>query len=155
MDSTRFWSNVHKTDGCWIWTAGRFTLRDGTKTYGCVTVDGKSKYAHRVAWELTNGPVPDGFNVLHSCDNPPCCRPDHLFLGTHDDNMKDKASKHRAPRANAKLTEDDVAAIRAAAVDRRYGWVPKIAKQYGVSTHTVYAIVYGQTWPRVKNHQAR
>lgn len=102
----RFWSKVHKTDDCWNWTAG--TNRDG---YGQLRFRGKSERAHRVAWLLHHGSFPsDGMHVLHACDNVKCVRIDHLFLGTHTDNMLDMAKKGRAHYR--KLTEDQVREIR-------------------------------------------
>ena len=77
--------------GCRIWTGG--TLKDGG--YGRVRFAGKDARAHRVAWILANGPIPTGLVVCHACDNPPCVNVEHLFLGTHDDNMADMVAKGR------------------------------------------------------------
>lgn len=77
-------------DECWEWDGPRDS--DG---YGKTTKNGKSVKAHRVAWELTNGPIVPGLLVLHSCDNPPCCNPAHLWIGTHRDNQRDRRSKGR------------------------------------------------------------
>lgn len=87
----RFWMKVNKTDGCWLWTAATFAYG-----YGIFRVDGRNQYAHRVAWELTNGPIPDGLSCLHRCDVPGCVNPDHLFLGTQGDNARDRNAKGRA-----------------------------------------------------------
>src|SRR6185369_11378251 len=96
----RFFSHVNK-DGpapvhqpklgpCWIWTAGT------SRGYGQFSRSHKVKVpAHRVSWVIHNGPIPDGLFVLHRCDRPECVRPDHLFLGTGDDNMADMVSKGR------------------------------------------------------------
>lgn len=85
----RFWPHVAKSAGCWEWTGSRH--RNG---YGQFYYRGPAM-AHRVSWELANGPVPDGMLVCHRCDNPPCVRPDHLFLGTQADNLVDMVSKGR------------------------------------------------------------
>lgn len=106
----RFWSKVKKGAGCWEWTG---SVNGGG--YGLIFVrasENARRVAHGLAWEITNGPVPEGMFVLHKCDNPPCVRPDHLFLGTHQDNMNDAASKGRM--SNNKLTDDDVRRIREA-----------------------------------------
>lgn len=88
----RFWAKVQKTDDCWMWTGA---TRHG---YGEISKGGKSTeifVASRFSYELHFGPIPDGFLVCHRCDNPPCVRPDHLFLGTHVENTSDMLSKGR------------------------------------------------------------
>lgn len=97
----RLWSNVKKQDGdsCWPWLGARIPRpRTGEPGYGCIKIGGKKGkliYTHRLAWEVTYGPIPDGLCVLHRCDNTQCARPSHLFLGTKDDNNKDMAAKGR------------------------------------------------------------
>lgn len=86
----RFWSKVNKTDGCWLWTAGTWS-----QGYGAFSLNGKNIRATRFIYELTYGPIPDGLLVCHNCDNPRCVRPDHLFLGTIDDNNQDMKRKGR------------------------------------------------------------
>lgn len=89
----RFWSKVAKGEGCWPWTAGRDD--DG---YGVFTLNGKHIRATRYAWFLSRGEWPaDGVLVCHECDNPPCVRPDHLWLGSNDENMADCTRKGRRP----------------------------------------------------------
>ncbi|WP_223643966.1 HNH endonuclease [Corallococcus sp. EGB] len=88
----RFWEKVRKGEGCWEWTLAHL------RGYGVFTANGKHLRAHRVAWELTNGPIPEGVLVCHHCDNPGCVRPDHLFLGSNADNNADRDSKGRQAR---------------------------------------------------------
>jgi hypothetical protein len=92
----RFWSKVDKSggpDACWNWMAkSRSHSGNG---YGNFNYNGKAAHAHRVAWELTNGPIPNGLFGCHKCDNPLCCNPAHLFLGTAKDNSADMHAKGR------------------------------------------------------------
>lgn len=90
VDYLRFEDRVLLDDGCWEWTGGRTTAG-----YGECWVDRKVTYAHRAAYELWVGPIPPGASVLHRCDNPGCVRPDHLFVGDHNDNMADMTAKGR------------------------------------------------------------
>lgn len=86
----RFFDKVNKTDSCWLWT-GSLTSRG----YGSIGVDGKNVSAHRLSYMLFNGDIPDGFVVCHSCDVPACVNPEHLWVGTASDNMKDMVAKNR------------------------------------------------------------
>ena len=90
LPKERFWSHVEITGECWLWTHKK-TLGG----YGRFSLNGKCYMAHRFAWALTCGPIPDELLVLHKCDNPPCVRLDHLFLGTHRDNVLDMLEKKR------------------------------------------------------------
>lgn len=87
----RFWSRVQKSDGCWLWTGAK-TQRG----YGVMTLAGSTWLAHRYAWTLVHGSIPDARWVLHRCDNPNCVRVDHLFVGTPRDNREDMYRKGRA-----------------------------------------------------------
>lgn len=84
------WERVHKTRRCWLWMG-----RKDPTGYGRVTFDRKQQLAHRLIFTWVVGEIPDGMHVLHRCDNPPCVNPDHLFLGTNQDNVDDKMSKGR------------------------------------------------------------
>lgn len=92
----RFWRRVDKTDDCWLWTGGSNGL--GYGVFGIAT--GQTMGAHRYSWQIVFGPIPDGMFVCHQCDTPACVRPDHLFLGTHEDNMVDMVSKGRQAYVN-------------------------------------------------------
>lgn len=148
--SERFWEKVEKTDDCWWWRGAN----GGPNRYGLFQTgrDGTRKikdYAHRVSYRLTYGGIPDGLWVCHRCDNRLCVRPDHLFLGTSDDNIRDKVQKGRSPLGEqngvAKLSEAGVRAIRA-----RYaaGGVSQqaLADEYGVSFSLIHAIVRRKIW---------
>lgn len=114
----RFWDKVDKSGDCWLWTAG---ITAGK--YGIISISGKRHYAHRVSWELVNGPVPEGLFVLHKCDVRRCVRPDHLFIGTHDDNMADMMAKGRhssvpepmLPRLTIRISAGDLDELKALA----------------------------------------
>lgn len=119
---SRFWSKVQKSEGCWLWQGAT----GSTSPYGVIRAFGRQTTAHRVSYRLANGPIPAGQQVLHTCDNPLCVKPSHLFLGTQLDNMRDMISKGRQAtghklnhsdqtgelNANAKLTNDQVAEMR-------------------------------------------
>lgn len=89
--SERFWEKVDKSGECWVWTASTHHQWG----YGHFKFRGKVAQAHRVSWEMHNGPIPEGLLVCHRCDNPPCIRPAHLFLGTDADNATDMVAKRR------------------------------------------------------------
>lgn len=154
----RLWSHVDRSavDGCWPFTGA--TQPFG---YGIIGVGSRlagSMLAHRAAFTVTNGPIPPGMCVLHACDNPPCCRPDHLFLGTHADNMADMATKGRAgvlpseqyPRAvlTAKQVEE-IRSRRHPGEQHRTGsglTVRELAAEYGVTHPEIVRIVNGERW---------
>lgn len=126
----RFWRKVHVgvPEICWVWHAYRH--RQG---YGMVGFDGKLYLAHRVAWALCNGSIPAEIMVCHTCDNPPCCNPKHLFLGTHTDNMRDMQQKDRANHPKG---------------DSTGGRIASNLKMFSVSGTTIYRIVHNQMWRR-------
>jgi hypothetical protein len=145
--SLRFWSYVHVTATCWDWTG-----EISNTGYGRIRIDGKNKSVHRVAWELLFGPIPEGMNVLHRCDNRRCVRADHLWLGTGTDNMQDCSAKGRLNTTirygesvhTAKLRNRDIPHIK----QLRTSGMPvrQIASLYGVDRTTIYSVLNGQTW---------
>jgi len=131
---------ILKSDGCWPWSGAQD--KDG---YGVFTYGGVTYRAPKMALELDGRPVPKGLYACHTCDNPPCVRPDHLYPGTPSQNMADAIARNRIRHgAKAKLSEDDVVAIRAMA-----GTHEAIARQFGVSPSNVTMIRQRKTWRRV------
>lgn len=98
-NETTFWQRVNKTVDCWEWT-GQLTIHD----YGTISWNGKNISTHRISWIFKNGKIEDGLCVLHKCDNRRCVNPDHLFLGTHIDNMRDMKIKNRGGKFNSLKT---------------------------------------------------
>jgi hypothetical protein len=141
----RFWSRVRKTSKCWIWTG---TNLGEKKKYGVMRVGGKSMRAHRISWVIHFGSIPSGMCVCHKCDNPVCVRPDHLFLGTDLDNVKDRDTKGRTAKGerggNAKLTERQVAKIRKRLAKGELH--REIAKAFGVGRSLIGYIARNQLW---------
>jgi len=149
----RFWPKVQRggSTECWLWTVYR--SRQGYGIFGLPGREGGHALAHRVAWELVNGPIPDGFHVLHHCDNPPCVNPAHLFLGTDADNSHDKVVKGRASHLRgedsgmAKLTEQDVREIRRLSA---LGYEQRpLGRMFGVCKSAIGYIVRRETWKHV------
>lgn len=149
---TRFWRNVRKGDGCWEWTAGM----SNTNGYGVFTTPyNPHQSAHRFAWVIHNGPIPEGLHVCHHCDNRKCVRPDHLFLGTAKDNTHDMIRKGRqavGERAGqSKLTTQQVAEMRSLYKGRRKAGPTHqtFADRYNINLRTVGDILRGNTYKGV------
>lgn len=167
MDGEAFWRRIAVSElaDCWEWMGWRDT--DG---YGRVSqreaYEG-GRYAHRIAWMLTNGPMSPELCVCHTCDNPACCNPRHLWLGTNIQNIADRENKGRTARAersgrqrhpdayprgsahpSAKLREADIIAVRARYRDTDITAV-ELAAEYGVSRTSMQWILHGRTWRHV------
>lgn len=136
----RFWPKVEKTDYCWNWIAAL-----NCEGYGQFKLNGTMKAAHRVSWEIHNGPIQNQLHVLHKCDNPQCINPDHLFLGTHQDNSDDKMAKNRQ---SVKLTKEQVLEIR-----YKYSLgntsTRKLANEYKIHNTTISRIIHRKYWNHI------
>lgn len=148
----RFWKYVTKTegDGCWEWTGHRTRLGYGRLKIGH-RPKARSAEAYRISWEIHHGPIPEGLCVCHRCDNPPCVRPDHLFLGTHRDNMLDAAAKGFMGRAraerngNARLTWEIVRDVRRLYATGLYSQ-KQLAERFGMCPASAHNVVTGKYW---------
>jgi hypothetical protein len=143
-----FWSRVHKGERCWIWTGAKHRWGYGAasaETYG-------DTRAHRVAWTLINGPIPEGKVICHKCETKLCVNPAHLFIGTQADNMADNKAKGKScygeKSIHAILTDDKVLEIR-----RRFKFLAprktnakELAAEFGVAPQVVYLAGTGRTW---------
>jgi hypothetical protein len=143
-----FWARVDQSGECWPWTGAT----DHATGYGRLQYHGRQVTAHRLAFELTSGqPIPDGLYVCHSCDNPPCCNPAHLWLGTHTDNLHDSSVKGRMHpgelHGNAILTGAQVGEIRIRLAAGERG--ASVAREFGVRPNTIYNIAKGRTWAQL------
>lgn len=132
----------NKKTGCIEWQKG------GGGEYGSVQFNGKRERVNRVSYRLNVGEIPDGLFVCHHCDNPPCINPDHLFLGTQTDNMRDMASKGRSAlgerNGQSKLTEKDIISIR-----EMNGSYEQIAKLFCVDPSNISCIRSRKTWRHI------
>jgi hypothetical protein len=152
----RFWKHVNKSDNeeCWEWLASK-----NVKRYGQFWYRHSGKYvsgtAHRFSWMIHYGKIPDDMLVCHHCDNPACVNPNHLFLGTNQDNMNDRNRKNRQAKLKGSangfsiLYEKQVIEIKNLLKQGDLSF-PKIAKIYGVSRSTISAISTGQNWSWLK-----
>jgi hypothetical protein len=156
----RFWKFVDRKnpDDCWIWSGGK-----NNKGYGRISNKEGSTLAHRVSFELFNSDIPNKLEVLHTCDNPPCVNPNHLYLGTHLENMMDMASKNRSARNNSHGTHTHPESIckgerngrskliKTQAENIRIQFsnglsVKSLSINFNVSKRTISRIISGESW---------
>jgi hypothetical protein len=145
-----FWAQVQRgsEDDCWPWLGYQDAAGYG-RTNKC-----GEHFAHRVAWVLTQGQIPTGLKVLHTCDNPPCCNPAHLYLGTQLENMRDMVQRgrggdHRGQRnGRARISESDVCRIRS---EREMGQTQgQLAALFGVGQQAISRLLAGKSWGHVQ-----
>jgi hypothetical protein len=150
----RFWRQVGcgRAEECWKWRGRAKPGRGGYIRIGARCVGRRVEFVHRVAWRLHHGVIPTHHFVCHRCDNPPCCNPAHLFLGTTQDNTADRDQKQRQSRGEvhpkAKLTDELVRSIRRRAASGETG--NAIAVELGLERNTIYALLRGKTWKHVE-----
>jgi hypothetical protein len=150
----RFWGYVDKSGGCWNWKAGLFT-----NGYGQFRVGKKKMKAHRVAYLINGGEIPEGKILCHKCDNPKCVNPSHLTLADHKFNAQDRVAKGRSAinrmngkpgelNPSAKLKESQVLEIIKL---RKEGCAAKqLAKKFSVSISLIYTIARGKLWQQIQ-----
>ena len=178
-DRSRFWNKVQKTDSCWMWQGTRRPETSHSLGYGSFSVTFESPpygrvtglfNAHRVAYELCRGPIPPGLQILHSCDTARCVNPDHLRAGTFEENMADKALRHRYPRggrepgiclarpqpgprpfvpipksANEKMSDEQIVEMRTRYAANSSLTTAALAREYGLCKPHVIAVVTGKS----------
>jgi len=131
--TTRFFDGILFDDDCCKWIAGK-----NPRGYGKLWAEGKTFAAHRFSYELFNGPIPEGLCVLHSCDNPACVKPTHLFLGTNADNTNDMVSKGRDRWIGAPVSEEGVHNFNWREIAKTPGSQRQVGKLFGVSHASVW-----------------
>lgn len=126
--------------GCWEWNGQR-----NDANYGVFKCRKRFLRAHRVAYEVFVGPIPEGLEIRHRCDNPPCMNPKHLVPGTHGDNVRDMHERGRAPKPNAVLSQEKVDAIRTCYAS---GDITQraLAMEYAVSYQQISRIIRRENW---------
>lgn len=155
VDVPKFWAKMDKqANGCWIWTGGKYNHGYGSVVWRFSPKGrGKMIAASRAAWMVTHGPIPEGMQVCHRCDVPACCNPEHLFLGTITDNMRDMRSKGRRAMGEAtkrhKLTEATVRTLQAIPPLFKEE-IEELAAKYGVKPQTILNAALGRTWSYLK-----
>lgn len=164
----RFWQKLDKSDECWIWKGKKYRNGYG-QAYGGRRPNGKTfeRLAHRMAYELAFGTIPEGLCVCHKCDNRLCCNPDHLFLGTQKENLQDMVKKGRAVKAEdswthkqpervrrgmthhtTRISDDDVRHIRARWAQGNISYA-ELGREMNLSSGAIWNIVNNVTWRHV------
>lgn len=144
-DVHRFWSKVQLAgdDDCWLWMAAKNQFG-----YGTILWEGKPRKAHRVSYFLEHGKFDPKLDVCHTCDNPACVNPKHLFLGTAQVNIDDMMRKGRQRSGTQRLTPAQVEEIRAKhrAAQGKYGTLARLGREYGVTRNCIWMVVHEYNW---------
>ena len=149
IDFDSFYSKIQKTDQCWLWIGSKHPVTG----YGSFYIKGKTYLAHRISFEKSTGLSSSGLCICHTCDNPLCVNPEHLFSGSRADNNRDRDAKNRNVKGSrtpwSKLTESDVLQIRAL-----YHWsgfsLTQLCKEFSCSISSIDFIVKNKTWKHVR-----
>jgi hypothetical protein len=147
----RFWAKVivKGPDDCWEWQA-----YIDARGYGRFKFEGKDDRAHRVSWVLERGQIPDGLCILHKCDNPKCVNPDHLYIGTHQDNMRDRTDRNRSAHnrifgerhGHSKATAEQVLEIRKIGHSKS---LKEMSALFGLSVSHISRLRSRKLWPHI------
>lgn len=142
----RFWRYVDRpnSDSCWVWTSAT-----GHNGYGQLWVGKRNRPAHRLSYEMHVGPIPEGMLVCHTCDNPPCVNPAHLFLGNAKANAHDMCRKNRLPQR--RFTNDQVHKIKSEMAAGRTCY--SLAKEYGISHKRMCGIKNGESYRHIDGYK--
>jgi hypothetical protein len=148
----RFWSKVKidSSDKCWEWNGGK---KGGDLARGAFYYQGKSIHAHRFSWMLLNGEIPFGIQVQHTCDNGSCVNPNHLYLGTQSENLKDAFRRKRRDQHGENHTHNILNNRQVLEIRGRYesGDISQraLGEEYGVARTTIEHIVIGKNWRHI------
>ena len=161
--SKSFWDHVDigESDECWEWQRSKTPNGYGRLRYTIERNKYTNLYAHRYAWELVNGPIPDGMFILHKCDNPSCVNPSHLYLGTQSDNIRDRVIRGRnghppedTPKrvgsqvSVARFKEEEIPVIRDLYASGKIS-IRGLARKYDVSPSVIHSIIHRVTWKHI------
>ena len=141
-------SRIDFSGECWVWAGAKSARGYGVISLKSQEFPQKVAMSHRAVYEICVEPIPDGMRVLHRCDNPPCCRPSHLFLGTDADNVKDKVAKGRQARGEGSGTSR-LTALQVLEIRKRFlacERPQKIAESFNIAECHVYSIATGRSW---------
>lgn len=142
----RVMNAVEKTDSCWVWTKGK--LAGG---YGQVVVNKQKWTAHRLFYTAYNGPIPNGLLVCHTCDNPSCVNPEHLYCGTHKDNNRDTYTRNRMPLRYGDRATNVAKLTKEAAIEIKYSSLTskELQQKHQVHQSQISRIRAGKTWKNI------